>query len=158
MSRPSHSPCFDHCNNIWWRIQIMALLTMQITPASGYFLRHRSKHSSEHAKVSVFPLMWQITRFTLISNQEVLGRTSGRFVGSSELLMTLASTVKLCFWYRQDPWPCFFLSEILRVLKWGLLFGERRGHCPFTGGVNPLLWLALRRTNRLVSFDMTRTT
>jgi hypothetical protein len=38
MTRPSQSPWFDYLNNIWCRIKIMMLLTIQCTPASCYCL------------------------------------------------------------------------------------------------------------------------
>jgi hypothetical protein len=44
MLRPSH-PWFGQANNIWWKVQIVKPLTVQIYPASCHFIPHRSKHS-----------------------------------------------------------------------------------------------------------------
>jgi hypothetical protein len=48
-------------------------------------------------------------------------------VQSSKLLLALTSTVILGFGHRRDPWQYFVLFTLLRVLKWGLVFEERRG-------------------------------
>jgi len=44
----SHSPWFDHSNNIWWSVQVMKLLIMQSSLASCFFLSLRSKYSPQH--------------------------------------------------------------------------------------------------------------
>jgi hypothetical protein len=37
LSRPPHTPRCYHHNNIWWRVQIMKLLTVKFSLASCYF-------------------------------------------------------------------------------------------------------------------------
>jgi hypothetical protein len=41
----SYPPWSDRPNNIWWRVQIMKLLTVQFSPASWHFIPLRSKYS-----------------------------------------------------------------------------------------------------------------
>jgi hypothetical protein len=48
MPRPTHPPWSDHPNTIWWRVQIMALLIMQFSPASRHFIPLRSKYFPKH--------------------------------------------------------------------------------------------------------------
>jgi hypothetical protein len=35
----SHPACFDHPDNIWWRLKIMKLFTVQFSPASYHVTR-----------------------------------------------------------------------------------------------------------------------
>jgi hypothetical protein len=53
MHRTSHSPWFDHYNNIWWSVQVMKLLTMQSSPASWHFFPLRSKYSPQHPVIKI---------------------------------------------------------------------------------------------------------
>jgi hypothetical protein len=60
---------------------------------------------------------------------------------SRKLLLVLASTIVLGIGPRRERWSYFFLSRLVRVLKWGLLFNERRvlttpSHPLSTGVVN----------------------
>jgi hypothetical protein len=48
MSHPSHSPWYDRPQNIWWRVQIMELLSMHFFPPSCHFIPLRSKYSPKH--------------------------------------------------------------------------------------------------------------
>lgn len=43
MPYPSPHPQYDHPKNIWWRVQIMKLLIMQLYPTTCYFLYLRTK-------------------------------------------------------------------------------------------------------------------
>jgi hypothetical protein len=57
---------------------------------------------------------------------------------SEKLLLVFSSTANLGFGPRRDPYRIFLLSKILRVLKWGLQFDERKGatatsHSPSNG-------------------------
>jgi hypothetical protein len=47
MPRPPHSPWFDLPNDICWWLQIMKLLTVQLSPFSRYFIPLRSKYSPQ---------------------------------------------------------------------------------------------------------------
>jgi hypothetical protein len=42
---PPHSPLFDLPNDIWWWVQIMKLLTVQLSPFSHCLIPLRSKYS-----------------------------------------------------------------------------------------------------------------
>jgi hypothetical protein len=60
MLHASHPPWFHNPNNIWWRVRIMKLFVMQISPASCHCLLLRSKHSPrnfvlEHRQSVFFP-------------------------------------------------------------------------------------------------------
>jgi hypothetical protein len=44
----SQLPWFDDLNNIWWRVRIMELLSMQFSTASPYFFSVSSKYSPKH--------------------------------------------------------------------------------------------------------------
>jgi hypothetical protein len=59
-ARPSHSPWFDHPNDIWWTVQIMNPFIVQISPVPYHFLPLRSEHSPvlKHR----LPLTWE-TKF-----------------------------------------------------------------------------------------------
>jgi hypothetical protein len=48
MSHPSHTPRFDHPNNIWRSVQVMKLLIMKFSSVSYHFLPLRSKYSPQH--------------------------------------------------------------------------------------------------------------
>jgi hypothetical protein len=45
MSCPPHSPWLDLPNNIWWGVQNMKLLTVQLSPFSCYFIPHECLYS-----------------------------------------------------------------------------------------------------------------
>jgi hypothetical protein len=45
MPCPSHPPWLDHSNYTWWRVQVMKLLIMQLSPTSCHFISLRSKYS-----------------------------------------------------------------------------------------------------------------
>jgi hypothetical protein len=53
---PSHPTWFDHPNNIWWLVQTMELLKMQIPPASCHFIPLWSKFSSQHPFSNILSL------------------------------------------------------------------------------------------------------
>jgi hypothetical protein len=60
MPHPSHTPWFDHPNNIWWSIQVMKILIMQSSPASCNFPLLRSTYSPQqpvfkHPQFMFFP-------------------------------------------------------------------------------------------------------
>jgi len=44
MCHPSHSPWFDHPNNIWWEVQIIKFLIMQCFTLPCYLVPHRPKY------------------------------------------------------------------------------------------------------------------
>jgi hypothetical protein len=46
--RPSHSPWFDHPNNIWWRTQILKFLIMSFSVRYSYSSFLRSTYSPQH--------------------------------------------------------------------------------------------------------------
>jgi hypothetical protein len=56
MSRSSHSPWFDHPNNIWWSVQFMKLLITQSPPTSYHFLPLKLKYS-HHSVLKRPPLI-----------------------------------------------------------------------------------------------------
>jgi hypothetical protein len=41
---PSHPPWLDNSNYIWWRVQFIKLLVMQLSPSSYYFIPRRFKY------------------------------------------------------------------------------------------------------------------
>jgi hypothetical protein len=41
---PSHSPCLDHYNYTWWRVQIMKLFVIKFTSLSCHFIPLRFKY------------------------------------------------------------------------------------------------------------------
>jgi hypothetical protein len=72
MPCPLHSPWFDLPNNIWWRLHIMKLPTVQVSPFSRYFITLGSKYSPQHPvlkhpKSMVFPQCYRPS-FTPIQN------------------------------------------------------------------------------------------
>ena len=48
MTYPSHSSPFHHPNNIWWGVQTIKLLVMQIRPLPCYPVPLRTKYSLQH--------------------------------------------------------------------------------------------------------------
>ena len=47
MPHPSHSSLFDDPNNIWWAVQIIKLLIMQLPPLHRYLVPPRPKYSQQ---------------------------------------------------------------------------------------------------------------
>jgi hypothetical protein len=48
MPHASHPPWFHDPNNIWWRLWVVKLLTVQSSPASCHFLPLTPKYSPQH--------------------------------------------------------------------------------------------------------------
>jgi hypothetical protein len=63
MPSPSHSPLFDHLNNILWGIQIMKLLIMKCPPVSSPF---RSRCLPQHP---VLKLHWPTIRHSVLETK-----------------------------------------------------------------------------------------
>jgi hypothetical protein len=47
--RQSHFPYLCHCNFSWWRVGVMSLLIMQISPVSSYLISPWSKYSLQQS-------------------------------------------------------------------------------------------------------------
>jgi hypothetical protein len=45
---PAPHPPPDHSNHVWWKVQVMKLLTMQFYPTSYHFIPLRSRYSPQH--------------------------------------------------------------------------------------------------------------
>jgi hypothetical protein len=67
---------FFHPNNIWWRIQILQLLTIQFSPLSSYFVLPISKHSSQHFVFWKQSLGTRTSTVTVYSNRRYWQNTS----------------------------------------------------------------------------------
>jgi len=84
MPRQSHFPRFDPTKNIWWRVQIIKLLTEYISPLAIYLVLLRPKYSTQHqipnTLILHLPPMW-VTKFhTHANNQDILQFCLSRYL------------------------------------------------------------------------------
>jgi len=72
MPSPSHQPCYDHPNNIWWGVLTMKLLIMQSSPLSLLSSTWTQISSitpcSWTPSVSVLPWIWETKFHTYTKN------------------------------------------------------------------------------------------
>jgi hypothetical protein len=72
---PSHPPCLDHYDNIWWSVQVMNPLITQFSSGSCFFLLLGSKCSPQHPESMLFK--WEnvysmVSNYDLYKNDNVL--------------------------------------------------------------------------------------
>jgi hypothetical protein len=91
---PSHSPWFDHPNNIWWSIQVMKLLIMQSPPASSHFLPLRPKYKLWNSLWKTLK-EWKCWRYLSLTQHALTRRNSRK----SQWLMPVLPVVSLHYYY-----------------------------------------------------------
>jgi hypothetical protein len=92
---PSHPPWIDYSNYIWWRVQVMKLLNMQVSPASLQFISLLSKYSPQHPLSNILGL--QVCSFLnirdLVSHPY---ETTSKIIGLCTLNFMFLQTTKSC--------------------------------------------------------------
>jgi hypothetical protein len=77
MNQPSHPPSFDHCNKIWWSVQVKELLIMQSSPVSCHFLTLRSKYSPQYLISNIINLFSSLSVRNQVSHPyKTTGKTT----------------------------------------------------------------------------------
>jgi hypothetical protein len=77
MPRPPHSPSLDLPNDIWWWVQIMKFLIVQLPPFPRHLIPLRSKYSSQNLLSNTLSLCSSVSVRDQVSHPYI---TSGRIM------------------------------------------------------------------------------
>ena len=108
MPLPSHSPCFDHPNNIWWVVQIMKRVQGNITwHESGCTAvqSHSCLSTTYHWRAWA---LWPFAVYVKLSQSTPWKRTVGE---ETQLRAFLALTLDWHEWWTSRP-GCFIPGEV----------------------------------------------